>query len=112
MKKIFNFKCYKKSKKFVNNFEWIKRGEKCLLNDLYFKKGNSLKLKYKKICKYRIPIIIEEALGGTSYSFKVSGNIGDLENIIIYKADYRLIRRSRYEISEYFNNELNKNNIY
>ena len=85
---------------------------KCLLSDLCFKKGKSLKYKCNKIGKYRIPIIIEEALGGTSYSFKVSGNIGDLENIIIYKADYRLIRRSRYEISEYFNNELNKNNIY
>ena len=44
---------------------------KCLLSDLCFKKGKSLKYKCNKIGKYRIPIIIEEALPGTSYIFKV-----------------------------------------
>ena len=99
---------FKSQKKFVNNFNIIKKGEKCLLKDLYIKKGKFLKIKFNKIGKYRIPIIIEEALGGTTYSFKVSKNISNLSVNYLYKADYRLIRRYSIELWEYLNNEINK----
>jgi len=34
----------KSQKKFVNNFNIIKKGEKCLLKHLYIKKGKFLKI--------------------------------------------------------------------
>ena len=47
----------------------LKNGDKCLLNDIFIKNGNNLKCKYNKIVNYIIPIIIENSVRATSYSF-------------------------------------------
>jgi len=44
----------------------------------FYKKGNILENKFNKKRKYIIPIIIEEDLGCTPYSFKVPENIMEL----------------------------------
>ena len=54
-----------KSQNFTNpNYVGIDKGEKCLLNNWFLKKGNKLKNKFDKKLKYRIPIIISQPLGG------------------------------------------------
>ena len=89
----------------------IQKGEKCLLSDLYIIKNNTLKMKYNKIGKYRIPILIQEPLGGTNYSFNVIKDICDLKSNIIYKADYRLIKRCSDNVWEFLLSEINNDII-
>ena len=98
-----------KNKILKNNV--IQKGEKCLLSDLYIIKNNSLKMKFNKIGKYRIPILIQEPLGGTNYSFSVTKDICDLKSNIIYKADYRLIKRCCEEVWEFLLSEINNDII-
>ena len=88
----------KSQNKVYKNFNIIQKGERALLNETYSKAGNVLKNKFNKKGKYIIPIIIEEALVGTRYSFKVPMNINDLEIDTFYKADYRLIKRCELDV--------------
>ena len=78
-----------------------------MLNEIYLKKGNVLKSKFNKKGKYIIPIIIEEPLGGTQYIFTVPENIMDLNKNIVYKADFKLIKRCNIDVWEYLLNNLN-----
>ena len=98
----------KSQNKVYKNFNIIQKGERVLLNETYSKAGNVLKNKFNKKGKYIIPIIIEEALVGIRYSFKVPVNINDLEIDNIYKADYRLIKRCHLDIWEYMLNNIKK----
>ena len=88
-----------KSQKYtIKYYDSLRKGEKCLLNNSFIKKGNTLKVKFNKTVSYCIPIIIDEPLGGTQYSFKVPNNIFDFNVKIIYKADYKLIKRCDEEV--------------
>ena len=68
-------------------------------------------MKFNKIGKYRIPILIQEPLGGTNYSFSVIKDICDLKSNIIYKEDYRLIKRCCDEVWEFLLSEINNDII-
>ena len=80
------------SNKFGDYQYIIKKGDKCLLNNTYIKKGNNLSCKPKKKGMYIYPIIIEKALGATKYSFKFAITINDFDTDTIYNADYKLIK--------------------
>ena len=93
----------------LKNFESIiKKADKCLLNNIYIKKGKPLKCKFNKKGKYIIPIIIEGCTGGNNYSFKLPINLDDLKIDTIYKVDYRLIKRYSEEIWDHILKTFNK----
>ena len=54
--------------------------------------GNVVKLLFNKKGAYTIPIIIDEGLGGSEYTFNVDFDISILKKNIIYKANYKLIK--------------------
>ena len=87
----------------------IIKGEKCLLNCIYIKKGTTLKNKFNKKDNYNIPIIIENNVGGIYYAFKVHKKFNDLDVNILYKAEYQLIKRCHIDVWNYILNELNNN---
>ena len=96
-----------KSQKFTNKIYFgIDKGEKCLLNECFLKKGNRLKNIFNKKGKYRIPIIINQPLGGTQYSFNVPIDLLEFKSKVTYNADYRLIKRCHIDVWEYFFNEI------
>ena len=104
IKNIFNSQSNK-----LKNFESIiKKGDKCLLNNIYIKRRKSLKCKYNKKGKSKIPIIIEGCTGGNNYSFKLPINLDDLKIDTIYNADYRLIKRCTEEIWDHILKTFNK----
>ena len=84
--------------KVYRNFNIISKGERCFLNKTFIKRCNVLKNKFNKKCKYLIPIIIEEVLDGTQYSFKAHENIMELNKNVIYRGDYQLIKRCNIEV--------------
>ena len=96
------------SNKLKNYESIIKKGDKCLLNNIYIKKEKTLKCKYNKKGKYIIPIIIECCKGGNNYSFKLPINLDGLKNDTIDNADYRLIERCNEEIWDYILKTFNK----
>ena len=104
IKKILN----SQSNKIKNYESIIKKGDKCLLNNIYIKKGKSLKCKYNKKGKYIIPIIIQGCKGGNYYSFKLPINLDGLKNDTIHNPDYRLIKRCSEEIWDHILKTFNK----
>ena len=54
--------------------------------------GNVVIILFNLKGAYTIPIVIDEGLGGSEYSFHVDFDISILKKNIIYRANYKLIK--------------------
>lgn len=73
------------------NTIFVKKGSKGLLSSNFKKEGKFLKETLKK-GKYNIPIIIESAVGGTKYKFKVKNEGYGLKLNVVYTCNYKMIK--------------------
>ena len=69
----------------------ISKGSKGLLSSNFIKEGKFLKESLKKGI-YNIPIIIDSAVGGTKYKFKVKKEVYGLKLNTLYTCNYKMIK--------------------
>ena len=89
----------KSQKKFGDKLG-LPKYKKCLLAKNIKLEGNVIKLLFNKKGFYSIPIIIDEGIDGSEYTFHLPFDILFLKKDIIYRANYKLIKECSEDVWE------------